>query len=206
MLPRVARLVTVCDSHYDAMAKRPADGSNRAILSVSSDCRRKLFEAINESPRTPAGTANGDNVADGIAGSAPGHIYSRSGADLINVLGRVARRGAPKVELGPVDLACPISVAQVEIGVDEAPKVRYVDVNDAFLALLGYGKDEVLGAEPGTILRTVDALEPRTASTEKHAVDLMSRQLYRQAIAGNEQQVILTLRCRDGSHKNVLSR
>lgn len=67
-------------------------------------------------------------------------VYSASGFDILSILGRVATRPHPKIQLGPVDLTCSFTITDVR---------RYdnpiVYVSPTFTQLTGYEEAEVVG-------------------------------------------------------------
>lgn len=67
-------------------------------------------------------------------------VYSTSGFDILSILGRVANRVNPKIQLGPVDLTCSFVVTDVR---------RYdnpiVYVSPNFTQLTGYEEAEIIG-------------------------------------------------------------
>ena len=186
-----------------------ASASTRALVRISHECRRKLYEAIPKSVHRsgeppPVSSAHPGGASD-ATDSEQGHAYSRTGTDLVGVLARVAARHMPQIQLGPVDLSCAITLARVDADPGgEEPQVSFEDVSPEFLKLLGRPREAVIGRHPSAVLHTRDALETPTASDGPTApMDPFTQQLYRQAVAGQEQQAILTLVRSDGSHCNA---
>ncbi|KAI5996378.1 PAS domain-containing protein [Pisolithus albus] len=69
-----------------------------------------------------------------------GAVYSTSGFDLLSLLARVANRPYPIVNLGPVDLSCSFTVADVRR--HDSPIVY---ASPSFYRLTGYSEQEVIG-------------------------------------------------------------
>ncbi|KAH9042651.1 PAS domain-containing protein [Lactarius pseudohatsudake] len=67
-------------------------------------------------------------------------VYSSSGFDLLSILGRVATRPNPSINLGPVDMSC--SFVVVDVRRYDSPIVY---ASPSFYRLTGYEEHEVIG-------------------------------------------------------------
>lgn len=123
----------------------------------------------------------------------PHASYSQSGMNILDILTRVATRPSPQVDVGPVDMACAMTIARVHTdSPSEKPQVIFCDASDDFLRLFGFAREAVVGHAPASVLREVNS-----ESTE-------AAHLYAAAACGAEQQAVLSMKRKDGTACSVL--
>ncbi|KAJ5982064.1 GATA transcription factor LreA [Penicillium sp. IBT 35674x] len=110
--------------------------------SLSSPCRTLQPVAILPRKLTAAQAAHSlPGLADPqVRNTKYSGIYSSSGYDILTVLGRVAMRPSPKINIGPADLSCALVLC--DLLQDDLPIVY---ISEAFEQLTGYSKDEAIG-------------------------------------------------------------
>ncbi|WFC98401.1 hypothetical protein MYAM1_001128 [Malassezia yamatoensis] len=119
-------------------------------------------------------------------------MYSHTGLNILDILTRVSQRLSPQVQIGPVDMACAMSIAHVRTQDDiTAPRIFFGDVSEEFSRLLNLPREHVVGRAPTQVLPC------------SHQEVEQAERMYLAAANGIEQQAVFHFRSQNG-YKAVL--
>lgn len=146
------------------------------------DAQGTVSQSVKHGGKHTSSQTASMNAVPKAEGLAQHTSYSHSGVNLLEILIRVAKRSAPKVDVGPIDLSCPLSLARVEqTPPPHTPSIVFHDASDEFLRLVGLTRDQVVGQTPTFVFRFARP-EQRSA-----------QEMYVAAANGAEQQACLQL-------------
>lgn len=106
-------------------------------------------------------------------------LYCPSGLDVMTVLFRIYDRPNPQIDLGPID--CSVSLVVCDLAQSDVPIIY---ASDAFLAMTGYEKNEVLGRNCRFLQAPGGHVKPK--SDRKH-IDKKTIRGIREAINANKE-------------------